>query len=79
MILIERTYQLQMALLKEIELTRDYLENEPVETIYFGGGTPSLLKSGQELLHLVRAILVDKVCDDADALCVRKNSLFRIS
>ena len=30
------------ALLKEIELTRDYLGSEPVETIYFGGGTPSL-------------------------------------
>jgi len=31
------------ALLKEIELRRTYLSNEPIETIYFGGGTPSLL------------------------------------
>ena len=31
------------ALLKEIELQKDYLGNETVETIYFGGGTPSLL------------------------------------
>ena len=31
------------ALLKEIYLTRDYLGDEPIETIYFGGGTPSLL------------------------------------
>jgi len=31
------------ALLKETELQRDYLGNEMVETIYFGGGTPSLL------------------------------------
>ncbi|HTB26646.1 MAG TPA: radical SAM family heme chaperone HemW [Puia sp.] len=31
------------ALLKEIELRRTYLANEPIETIYFGGGTPSLL------------------------------------
>ena len=31
------------ALLKEIPLQKDYLENETVETIYFGGGTPSLL------------------------------------
>ena len=30
------------ALLKELTLQRDYLKNEPVETIYFGGGTPSL-------------------------------------
>jgi len=31
------------ALLKETELQKDYLGNETVETIYFGGGTPSLL------------------------------------
>ncbi len=33
------------ALLKEIELRRPYLHDERVETIYFGGGTPSLLSS----------------------------------
>jgi oxygen-independent coproporphyrinogen-3 oxidase len=32
------------ALLKETELQKDYLGNEAVETIYFGGGTPSLLQ-----------------------------------
>jgi oxygen-independent coproporphyrinogen-3 oxidase len=31
------------ALLKEIELRYPYLQDESVETIYFGGGTPSLL------------------------------------
>jgi oxygen-independent coproporphyrinogen-3 oxidase len=31
------------ALLKEIELTKDYLADEPVETLYFGGGTPTQL------------------------------------
>ena len=31
------------AILKEIVQERSYLENEPIETIYFGGGTPSLL------------------------------------
>lgn len=31
------------ALLKEIELRRIYLGDESIETIYFGGGTPSLL------------------------------------
>ena len=33
------------ALLSEMELRKDYLEGEPIETIYFGGGTPSLLPS----------------------------------
>lgn len=32
------------ALLNEIRLRRDYLQGAPVETIYFGGGTPSLLE-----------------------------------
>jgi len=31
------------ALLSEIYLTRGYLGDQPIETIYFGGGTPSLL------------------------------------
>ncbi len=34
---------LLQALLKEIEEQVTYLEGEPIETIYFGGGTPSLL------------------------------------
>jgi oxygen-independent coproporphyrinogen-3 oxidase len=31
------------ALLDEIKLQKDYLDDEPIKTIYFGGGTPSLL------------------------------------
>jgi oxygen-independent coproporphyrinogen-3 oxidase len=34
------------AILKEIELQKGYL-NEPIKTIYFGGGTPSLLEPSQ--------------------------------
>jgi len=43
------------ALLKEISLRRDYLDGEKVNTIYFGGGTPSLLSS-HELNIIMDAI-----------------------
>ncbi|HEX7904366.1 MAG TPA: radical SAM family heme chaperone HemW [Chitinophagaceae bacterium] len=36
--------ELVTALLKETELRKEYIDNEIVETIYFGGGTPSLLE-----------------------------------
>lgn len=35
------------ALVKEIELQKNYLGGETIETIYFGGGTPSLLEAGE--------------------------------
>ena len=55
------------ALLNEIELRRNYLaENDPVETIYFGGGTPSLLPTGDidRILNKIHSIF--KVDDDVE-------------
>ena len=43
------------ALLKEIQLQKDYLKSEQVKTIYFGGGTPSLLL-GTELAEILNAL-----------------------
>lgn len=43
---LRRKNELVAALLSELELRRAYLLDDPVETIYFGGGTPSLLPSG---------------------------------
>lgn len=43
------------ALKKEISLQKDYLETENICTIYFGGGTPSLL-SGKEIMEIYSAI-----------------------
>jgi oxygen-independent coproporphyrinogen-3 oxidase len=43
------------AIVKETELQIDYAENESIETIYFGGGTPSLLEQ-EELFQLLNAI-----------------------
>jgi oxygen-independent coproporphyrinogen-3 oxidase len=43
------------ALLKEIQLQSTYLPSEPVNTIYFGGGTPSLL-SIDELTSILQTL-----------------------
>lgn len=43
------------ALLKEIVLQKDYLEEEIIETIYFGGGTPSLC-SKEEIQNIITRI-----------------------
>ncbi|MCS3802312.1 radical SAM family heme chaperone HemW [Niastella sp. OAS944] len=43
------------ALLKEIHLQSTYLPSEPVNTIYFGGGTPSLL-SIEELTSILQTL-----------------------
>jgi len=44
-----------VALLKEIELSFPYLQGDTVETIYFGGGTPSLLPANsiQQILQKI--------------------------
>ncbi|HTD98767.1 MAG TPA: radical SAM family heme chaperone HemW [Mucilaginibacter sp.] len=47
--------ELVQSLLKEIELQKSFLNGETIETIYFGGGTPSLL-SGEEI-----NLLIDKI------------------
>ena len=43
------------ALLKEIVLQKNYLENEIADTIYFGGGTPSLC-TREEVKNIITAI-----------------------
>jgi oxygen-independent coproporphyrinogen-3 oxidase len=66
------------ALLKEMELRKDYLEGEKVNTIYFGGGTPSLLRISHLSLiisHLTKYFDIDSSAeitmeanpDDVDA------------
>ncbi|AEE50473.1 oxygen-independent coproporphyrinogen III oxidase [Haliscomenobacter hydrossis DSM 1100] len=35
------------AIVRELELQKDYLQGAPLSSIYFGGGTPSLLDAGE--------------------------------
>lgn len=48
--------ELIAAMLTEIECRIDYLENEKIETIYFGGGTPSVLTT-EEIYTILKKIL----------------------
>ncbi len=54
------------ALLKEFALQKDYLGNEPVETIYFGGGTPSLLSNENFILIIEKIKTVFVVMAEAE-------------
>jgi oxygen-independent coproporphyrinogen-3 oxidase len=46
--------------MRELQMQRSYLDDEDVETIYFGGGTPSLLTEHQikHLLELVHDVFI---------------------
>ncbi len=52
---LRRKNELVAALLSEIDFRKDYLSGEPVETVYLGGGTPSLLQE-EGLILLVEKI-----------------------
>jgi len=45
------------ALLKEMEIRKDYLAGERVNTIYFGGGTPSILSISHLALSIEHFVL----------------------
>lgn len=50
-----RRDELVASIIREVELTRGYLDRETIETIYFGGGTPTMLAPGQ-LRQILEAI-----------------------
>ncbi len=52
---LKKKDELISALIKELELRKETLQNQPIETIYVGGGTPSLLTI-DELRFLIDAV-----------------------
>jgi len=52
---LKKKDEMVMALAKEIQMRKDEFHNEVVETIYFGGGTPSILKM-DDIRSLIDAV-----------------------
>lgn len=63
---LKKKETLVLALVKELELRKNEFKNVIVETIYFGGGTPSLLSNG-ELRLLINSVYKNyKVSSDPE-------------
>lgn len=54
------------AIIREMEIRRDYLKDDFIQTIYFGGGTPSLLSAEQFQWIFETLFLIFKIKNDAE-------------
>jgi oxygen-independent coproporphyrinogen-3 oxidase len=63
---LRRKNELVAALLSEIEQRKDYLKDEVIQTIYFGGGTPSLLQIEEFRLQIEKMNSKFRIADDAE-------------
>ncbi|WP_269686453.1 radical SAM family heme chaperone HemW [Flavobacterium lacustre] len=52
---MKKKEEMVLAIAKEIQMRKSEFENEDIETIYFGGGTPSVLTS-EEINFLIAAV-----------------------
>lgn len=52
---MKRKEEIVLALIREIQLRKNEFQEEIIETIYFGGGTPSVLTNA-EILSLIEAV-----------------------
>lgn len=59
-------------IIKEIEERKDYLKDLLVETIYFGGGTPSLL-TGDEVEQILKAVYKNFKCSNQPEITLEAN------
>ena len=60
------------AMVMEVDLRKDYLQGEPIDTIYFGGGTPSLLTL-QELKILMDCLYASHVVSERPEITLEAN------
>jgi len=54
------------SIVRELNIRKDYLKNSPISTIYFGGGTPSILSNEQFLLIFESIYKLFTVAKDAE-------------
>lgn len=69
---LNRKNDFVVALLKEMELQKQYIGSDPVETIYFGGGTPSLL-TGEELERIMEKLYANFTIDPGAEITLEAN------
>ncbi|MCD6332348.1 MAG: radical SAM family heme chaperone HemW, partial [Bacteroidales bacterium] len=60
------------ALLHEMELERDFFKHKPVDTLYIGGGTPSLLTQ-EEIIRLIEKVKSIFQLDDHAEITMEAN------
>ena len=60
------------ALAKEISIRKDELGNETIETIYFGGGTPSVL-SNEQIAYLIDAVYTHHTITNSPEITLEAN------
>ncbi len=64
--------EMVQAIMQELELQREYLKNTPIETIYFGGGTPSLLTE-YEINNIVETVYKNYTVNRVTELTLEAN------
>lgn len=69
---LKKSDAMVLALAKEIILRKDEFKDEIVETIYFGGGTPSILSS-EDLNHLIDEVYANYKVSDNPEITIEAN------
>ena len=69
---LKKKDELVSCLIKELEIRKDELSNEIIETIYFGGGTPSLLTI-KEIEAIIKSIYLNYSIIDHPEITLEAN------